>query len=224
MHQKQHGGRPYGFRAGLADRQRAQQLIGLFCACALWAGSAQAFPLYLEAFELRYPSSTLTARMQTQTGSKCSTCHIPQGTFFNGNCYRLALKTNLQQGKTIEQALLAVEPLDSDGDGVPNIIEILRPRVGPGNQVGYSPGLIGPEGKDQCVGGPIGELPISKQNESPCLADADLNGTLDIDDFIAFQTLFALADESADLNFDSVLNINDFIEFQTLFALGCSAF
>jgi len=199
-------------------------VICVACAVGAWAASTQAFPAYLEAFETKYPTSTLTDRMLAQTGSKCSLCHLPQGTFLDGNCYRLALKFQLQQGKIIEDALVAVEPLDSDSDGVPNLVEILRPRVGPGNEVGYSPGLSGPEGKDSCVGGPIGQQPISKQNESPCLADADLCGALDIDDFIAFQTFFVLNDPRADLTFDGVLDINDYIEFQTRFALGCSAF
>jgi hypothetical protein len=54
-----------------------------------------------------------------------------------------------------------------------------------------------------------------------CVPDADADGTLTIDDFIAFQTLFALGDEAADVNCDQQLSIDDFIEFQTLFAVGC---
>ncbi len=54
-----------------------------------------------------------------------------------------------------------------------------------------------------------------------CPADADGNGILSIDDFIVFQTAYALADESVDFNCDQVLNIDDFIEFQTAFAVGC---
>jgi hypothetical protein len=61
----------------------------------------------------------------------------------------------------------------------------------------------------------------AKVDRVACLADTDGNGTLNIDDFIAFQTLYALGDEAADVNCDGTLNINDFIEFQTLFALGC---
>ncbi len=55
----------------------------------------------------------------------------------------------------------------------------------------------------------------------PCVADMDASGTLTIDDFIAFQTLFALASEAADVSCDNALTIDDFIVFQTLFAIGC---
>ncbi len=51
-------------------------------------------------------------------------------------------------------------------------------------------------------------------------SDADSNGELSIDDFIVFQTLFAIADLAADYDGDCVLTIDDFIAFQTLFALG----
>lgn len=51
-------------------------------------------------------------------------------------------------------------------------------------------------------------------------SDADSNGELSIDDFIVFQTLFAIADPAADYDGDCVLTIDDFIAFQTLFALG----
>ncbi len=54
-----------------------------------------------------------------------------------------------------------------------------------------------------------------------CQADCDGNGTLNIDDFICFQTLFALGDPAADCDASGGLNIDDFICFQTLFALGC---
>jgi PQQ-like domain len=54
-----------------------------------------------------------------------------------------------------------------------------------------------------------------------CYADCDADGTLTIDDFICFQTLFALGDPASDCDESGILNINDFICFQTLFALGC---
>jgi hypothetical protein len=57
--------------------------------------------------------------------------------------------------------------------------------------------------------------------DAPCQPDCDENGTLNIDDFICFQTLFALGDPAADCDGSSSLNIDDFICFQTLFALGC---
>jgi hypothetical protein len=54
-----------------------------------------------------------------------------------------------------------------------------------------------------------------------CVADCDVSGTLNIDDFICFQTNFALGDPSADCDASGSLNIDDFICFQTFFALGC---
>ncbi len=54
-----------------------------------------------------------------------------------------------------------------------------------------------------------------------CYADCDSSGTLNIDDFICFQTLFALGDPYADCDASGGLNIDDFVCFQTLFAIGC---
>ncbi len=54
-----------------------------------------------------------------------------------------------------------------------------------------------------------------------CFADCDQTGTLTIDDFICFQTLYALGDPAADCDASGSLNIDDFICFQTLFAIGC---
>ncbi len=55
----------------------------------------------------------------------------------------------------------------------------------------------------------------------PCYADCDKNGPLDIDDFICFQSYYALGDPIADCEGDGVLTIDDFICFQTVFAIGC---
>ncbi len=57
--------------------------------------------------------------------------------------------------------------------------------------------------------------------KGPCYADCDGNGTLDINDFICFQTFYAINDPYADCDGDGVLNINDFICFQTFYAIGC---
>ncbi len=54
-----------------------------------------------------------------------------------------------------------------------------------------------------------------------CYADCDGSGGLSIDDFICFQTLYALGDPGADCDVSGNLNIDDFICFQTLFAIGC---
>ncbi len=55
----------------------------------------------------------------------------------------------------------------------------------------------------------------------PCKPDCDASGTLNIDDFICFQTYFALGDGLADCDNSQSLDINDFICFQTAFVLGC---
>ena len=54
-----------------------------------------------------------------------------------------------------------------------------------------------------------------------CYPDCDQDGVLTIDDFICFQTIFALNDPYADCDADSLLTIDDFICFQTFFAIGC---
>ncbi len=64
---------------------------------------------------------------------------------------------------------------------------------------------------EQGSGGPCGV----------CYADCDASGSLDIDDFICFQTFFAIGDPSADCDASGSLTIDDFICFQTLFAVGC---
>ncbi len=45
--------------------------------------------------------------------------------------------------------------------------------------------------------------------------------TLNVNDFICFQTKFALGDPYADCDQNGVRNVNDYICFQTKFAIGC---
>ncbi len=54
-----------------------------------------------------------------------------------------------------------------------------------------------------------------------CYPDCDGDTVLTIDDFICFQTFFALGDPYADCDADGALTIDDFICFQTFFAIGC---
>ncbi len=54
-----------------------------------------------------------------------------------------------------------------------------------------------------------------------CDPDCDGSGSLDVDDFICFQTLYAIGDPKADCDGDGQLLIDDFICFQTLYAIGC---
>jgi hypothetical protein len=70
-----------------------------------------------------------------------------------------------------------------------------------------------------CVSRGIAVLSVTYDN--PCYADCDKDGTLTIDDFICFQTMFAIADPYADCDQDGTLTIDDFICFQTMFAVGC---
>ncbi len=54
-----------------------------------------------------------------------------------------------------------------------------------------------------------------------CYPDCDGSGTLNIDDFICFQTFYAIGDVYADCDLSGTLNIDDFICFQTFYAIGC---
>ena len=54
-----------------------------------------------------------------------------------------------------------------------------------------------------------------------CKPDCDASGQLTIDDFICFQTLYALNDLTADCDASGSLDIDDFVCFQTYFAIGC---
>ncbi len=54
-----------------------------------------------------------------------------------------------------------------------------------------------------------------------CYPDCDGSGNLNIDDFICFQTFFAIGDPYADCDGSGNLNIDDFICFQTFYAIGC---
>jgi hypothetical protein len=54
-----------------------------------------------------------------------------------------------------------------------------------------------------------------------CVADVDISGTIDINDFIEFQTQFAIQSPAMDFDDSGTLDINDFIAFQTYYALGC---
>ncbi len=64
-------------------------------------------------------------------------------------------------------------------------------------------------------------LELSYGDDPGCYPDCDGDGALTIDDFICFQTFFALGDPYADCDGDGALTIDDFICFQTFFAIGC---
>ncbi|MFI4883530.1 MAG: GC-type dockerin domain-anchored protein [Phycisphaerales bacterium JB064] len=56
---------------------------------------------------------------------------------------------------------------------------------------------------------------------TPCLADIDQSGSLDLFDFLEFQRLFAERDVRADFDADRELTVFDFLAFQNAFASGC---
>jgi hypothetical protein len=57
--------------------------------------------------------------------------------------------------------------------------------------------------------------------DQPCVADCDLSGSLNILDFICFQTAFALEQPAADCDGNGQLDLQDFVCFQSAYALGC---
>ena len=135
----------------------------IFVACS--GSSAHAVPTYLTFFELKYPTSTLSVRMANEAGSACFICHHlatpgPDG----ANCYRADILAALQT-MTIQEALDAVDGVDSDGDGTPNGEEITAVRTDLPGEVGFAPGLVGPMGTDPCAPDP-NEV-VSGQLETP---------------------------------------------------------
>jgi hypothetical protein len=54
------------------------------------------------------------------------------------------------QGVSSADAIDQLDSADSDGDGVPNGVEIMRVRHDDAEQRGYNPGLIGDTGTDPC--------------------------------------------------------------------------
>lgn len=54
-----------------------------------------------------------------------------------------------------------------------------------------------------------------------CTADCDGSGMLSIDDFVCFQTLYAIGDPQSDCDGDGAFSVEDFICFQTSYASGC---
>ncbi|MBW7906345.1 MAG: hypothetical protein LC135_04305 [Phycisphaerae bacterium] len=136
-------------------------LGGLMTFASFTAG----FPFYLETWISVYPSSTLPARMLAQAGSQCRVCHQPPDFGAIGNCYREDIKTLLGKGLTIQEAILALETVDSDGDGVSNRDEFLSPHVDFPGEIGYNAGLVGPLGVGPCGDHP--EDPVSGVLETP---------------------------------------------------------
>lgn len=170
------------------------QKLKMSAAIALSAGAsvASAFPSYLDAFQARYPTCTTPARMSAVLGAACYNCHHAPSLGDEGTCYRLDLRATLENGNTIEQALAAIEFVDSDGDGVANIREILAPRTDLAGQVGFHPGLVGPGGNDPCLNP---QTALTNQLETPvgaCYANCDGSTATALSpaDFTCFLTLY----------------------------------
>ncbi len=175
--------------------------------------AADAFPTYLDAFIARYPTCTTPQRLENTVGA-CSNCHSPLSYGLEATAYRLAVRDRLRQGMTIQQALAAVEPLDSDGDGVRNIDEILRPRpqvAGQPQDIGYHPGLVGTRGVD-----PLVSLtdPVTGMPESPlprCPGDTNADNRIDFADLNNLLGVFGLVRPglAADVNRDDRVDFRD---------------
>jgi hypothetical protein len=67
----------------------------------------------------------------------------------------------------------------------------------------------------------LSSLPTSLAIEVVCKADCDVNWMFTIDDFVCFQSLYAVGDPLADCDGDGTLTIGDFVCFQSAFAAGC---
>lgn len=74
---------------------------------------------------------------------------------------------------------------------------------------------------DADLNGTIATADLEALNNFGCSADVNCDGVLDINDFLAYQDLFAAGDLSADMNGDGSLDIFDYTQFQTTFGLGC---
>jgi len=152
---------------------------------------SDANPSFLHAFEETYVASTLPQDMDDLIFSSCYVCHNPQQFFGDLNCYRRDLAARLRAGRDIYQAMADIEQVDSDGDGVNNITEILAPR---GNgQIGYNPGFVGPTGTDPCFRLP--NQPITNRSETPvigptCFVDYNNDGFLNQEDLSGYLTAF----------------------------------
>ncbi len=175
------------------------------------------------AFAARYPSSTLLVRTQAAVGSQCYACHQPPNTSEQGNCYKDALTARLEAGRTNAQAIADVELLDSDGDGISNLDEIMAARADMPDQIGYNPGLIGDTGTDPCATDPT--TPVTGQPETPppvgCTADFNNDGGVDGADVEAFFAAWEVAEPSADVNEDGGVDGGDVEYFFQRWEAGC---
>ena len=129
---------------------RNRLLLSVPIIVSTFAAQANARIEYFIAWVEKYPTSTLGSRMQELTGASCNICHHPPDRGVVGTCYREDIHALLDSGASIQDALDQLDSEDSDGDGVPNGVEILMPRFENPNEIGYHPGLVGATGTDPC--------------------------------------------------------------------------
>jgi hypothetical protein len=97
---------------------------------AMYAEGVLAFGAYLSGFQNQYPTSGTTA-------AKCRVCHLGSTGGASWNNYgKDLLGAGAESANDITPYLIAVEPLDSDGNGISNIVEI---------QKGAQPGWCDPD-------------------------------------------------------------------------------
>jgi hypothetical protein len=202
---------------------RAALVVGVSLAAAPFAA---AFPFYAVEWQNRYPTSTLDERMSSTFGAVCYVCHVPEDFGEEGTCYRLAIRERLNQGDTIQQALAFVEPLDSDGDGVSNLDEILASRADLPGQVGYHPGRVGPTGLPTCPPGNtfIGTGVPETPPPSECAGDTNGDNQINSADLSVLLGQFGTAvppGTGADFNDDGLVNAADLSVLLARFGLSC---
>lgn len=90
--------------------------------CA-WAPQAAAFPAIYQAWDTLYPQATADDDLIATVGSPCQVCHVNPGGRAPWNQYGFAVLSN-GGFANIPGAFIAVEGLDSDGQGTSNLDEI----------------------------------------------------------------------------------------------------
>jgi trimeric autotransporter adhesin len=156
----------------------------------------------------------------------------------NGNVYDFTLSSN-----PLEPSLIATGNFKQAGGQLVNRVarwdgqawSALGSGLEPDPQATLGTGgftvlsLLGPKGEEVFVGGAIlksGDTAVQNLArwapcDAVCRGDCTGEGTLNINDFVCFQTKFAVGDGAADCDSDDVHTIDDFVCFQSAFASGC---
>jgi hypothetical protein len=115
----------------------------------LLPGTAAAKGKYYNAWKATYPSSATDDNVINGTGASCQVCHRDSTGGEPWNPYGWRLRELLSSGLTIDEALAAAEPLDSDGNGDTNLVEIQSDTQpawtpGPNNTIFFADGTQQP--------------------------------------------------------------------------------